>query len=97
MQEQRRADADRRAVDPGDDGLGHGRQCAHEAHDLGGEPVRAARGRQEIGDVVAGGEDAARAEDGVRGNARIAIARIECVEHGGVHRAGQRVALWPHA
>ena len=74
MEAQRRADADRRPFDRGDERLVEGRQRADEldARRIGVRRRRRERAREKVADVVAGGEDALRAADQKRADVPLA-------------------------
>ena len=97
VEAQRRADADRRPFDRGDERLVEGRQRADEAARpaiSAFEPPRLHRRGEKVADVVAGGEDARRS--GRAAARRRSASRLASCERGDqalVHRAGQRVLL----
>ena len=73
MQVERRADADRDAVDAGDHGLFHLGQCHQEIPDLGAA-IAAGGDNHEIGKVVAGREGAGNTEEDMDADRRIGVA-----------------------
>ena len=92
MQVERGADADRDAVDAGDDRLFHPGQRHQEIPDLGAA-VAAGGDDHEIGEVVAGREGAGHAEEDMDADRRIGVALGKGRRHFRVHGARQGVLL----
>src|SRR5438105_6727777 len=92
MQQHRRADADRRTGDRGNDRLVAADQRLHE---IEGRPATGLRGPlHEVFEVVARGEDARLAGDQHRANGAVGGGRAQRLGHREVHLAGDRVLLF---
>ena len=92
MQVERRADADRDAVDAGDNRLLRRGERGEEIPDF--QSALAAGGnRHEVVEIVACGECSWNAEKDMHADGRIGIAHGECGGHHLIHGAGERVLL----
>ncbi len=87
-----RADADRDAVDAGDDRFLRRRQRHQEVVDLGAV-LAAGRHRHEVGEVVAGRERPRHAEDQVDAHGLVGVAFRQRLRHRRIHRPGDGVLL----
>jgi hypothetical protein len=95
MEQHRGADADRDAVDGGDDRLDVVRQRVKEFDRIGGARHIGIGGAvfEEILEIVAGGEHARTAGDDDAADVRVVLRLVDGVAHGAIHVLRDRVLL----